>query len=1087
MNTAIRIIRYGRIVLGGVTAGAASLLLGATALAQIFDSSTVSGLGARNIGSATMSGRISAIAARQEKSGTVTLYVGAASGGVWKSDDGGTTFRPVFDREPVQSIGALALDPNNPEIVWAGTGESWTRNSVSVGDGIYKSTDGGQTWANMGLPTSERITRVVVDPRRSDTVFACVPGKLWSDSTDRGLYKTTDGGKSWSLILHGSNASTGCSTITLDPKDPDVMLAGLWDFRRQGWTFRSGGNGPNAISGSGLFRSTDGGAHWTELTATSAKGLPAKPWGRIEAVIAPSNHDVIYAVIENVKTALYVSLDGGKSWERRDDSRNMVWRPFYFARLVVDPANENRLFKMNLRVIASEDGGRSFADASGGSHADWHDLWINPKNPQQVIGGDDGGLWLSYDGGSKWWKGSNLPISQFYHVSVDNKDPYQVYGGLQDNSSWVGDSAYPGGISNSRWENLYGGDGFWAFPDPSDPDYVYAEYQGGSIARINRRTLEARDIQPKALYQEKLRFNWNAPIHMSPDERGTIYIGAQFLFRSRDHGQNWDRISPDLTTNDPQHQRQDESGGITVDNSSAEMYTTIYSISESPLQQGLIWVGTDDGNIQLTRDDGKSWTNLTANLKGVPKSSWVSSIEASRYDAGTAYATFDRHSFGDMGSYIYRTRDFGKTWSAVALPSTPGIRGFVHVIKEDAQDKNILFAGTEFGLFMSLDDGAQWAAFRPNGFPAVPVRDIALQTRDDDLVMATHGRGIWIIDDVSPLRKLSADVLGKPANLIAGRPVQQRIEGNGGWAEGDASYAGDDPADGAVITYYQPKRHVIGKMKIEVLDDQGKVVDTLPTSKRKGLNRVVWSMRAKAPVVPPAASLASASTLGPRVLPGSYTVRLTKADQVYTMPLTVILDRRATFTLADRRAQYDAAQRVSALFGRMSALVAQLNAIRTGTEQIATKLGAKDALREAAERLSGKADTLRKLIVATKEGGAITGEERLRENMDYVYGAITSTEAAPTSYQLARVDALERELRQVESGFASLKANDLLKFNELLKARALPAIDLAAVRRDDDDARGGPATAVLRHMLGLRYTGSFAASFAKSAARAERD
>src|SRR5579871_477304 len=849
-------------------------LMAVPAGAQTVAGATISGLGARNIGSAAMSGRIAAVTGRQEKDGKVTLFVGAASGGVWKSQDGGTTFKPVFDREPVQSIGAIALDPTNPKVVWVGTGESWMRNSVSVGDGIYKSTDGGETWTNMGLPNSEHITRIVVDPRNGNVVYVCVPGKLWSDSADRGLYKTVDGGNSWSLVLRGSNLSTGCSSIALNPKNPDELLAGMWDFRRKGWTFRSGGDGPDAPSGSGLFHSTDEGRSWTPMTAAANKGLPRTPWGRVEVVYAPSNPARVYAFIENVRSALYVSDDGGTTWQERDRSRNMVWRPFYFARLVIDPTNPDRLFKMNLTLIASEDGGKSFTEAGGGAHGDWHDVWINPANPKQVIGGDDGGLWLSYDGGVKWWKGENLPISQFYHVSVDDKDPYQVYGGLQDNSVWVGDSAYPGGITNNRWENLYGGDGFFAFPDPSDANFAYVEYQGGFIARVNRKTLQARDIQPKANYHEKLRFNWNTPIALSPTDRNTVYIGAQVLFRSRDHGVNWERISPDLTTNDPEMQKQEESGGITVDNSAAEMHATIYSISESPRNKNEIWIGTDDGNVQLTRDGGKNWSNVAGNLPQLPKGTWISWVESSRYDPSTAYVTVDRHSFGDMAPYVYRTRDYGKTWTALIGPGTPGVRGYAHVVKEDPRAPNILFVGTEFGLYVSLDAGTTWAQFHPNNLPDVAVRDIAFQTRDDDLVIATHGRGIWILDDISPLRALRPSVLESDAALVPGRTIQQRIESNGGWADGDAEYSGQNPPDGAVITYYQRARQVIGRLKIEVLNAEGTVVATVPPTNRKGLNRVVWSMRDDPPQTPPGATLVFNATRGPRLPPGAYTVRL---------------------------------------------------------------------------------------------------------------------------------------------------------------------------------------------------------------------
>ncbi|HEX3432274.1 MAG TPA: hypothetical protein VHT03_15475 [Rhizomicrobium sp.] len=1037
--------------------------------AQTVAGSTISGLNARNIGSAAMSGRIAAITGRQEKDGKVTLFVGAASGGVWKSQDGGTTFKPVFDREPVQSIGAIALDATNPKVVWVGTGESWTRNSVSIGDGIYKSTDGGETWTNMGLPNSERITRIVVDPRDGNTVYACVPGKLWSDSADRGLYKTADGGRSWSLVLRGANLSTGCSSLTLNPKNPDELLVGLWDFRRKGWTFRSGGDGPDAPSASGLFHSTDGGRNWTPMTANTNRGLPTTPWGRVEVVYAPSNPARVYAFIENVRSALYVSDDGGTTWAERDRSRNMVWRPFYFARMVVDPTNPDRLFKMNLTLIASEDGGKSFTEAGGGSHGDWHDVWINPANPKQVIGGDDGGLWLSYDGGVTWWKGENLPISQFYHVSVDDKDPYQVYGGLQDNSVWAGDSAYPGGITNSRWENLYGGDGFFAFSDPSDPNYVYAEYQGGFVSRVNRKTLQARDIQPKANYHEKLRFNWNTPIALSPTDRNTIYIGAQVLFRSHDHGVNWERISPDLTTNDPEMQKQEESGGITVDNSAAEMHTTIYSISESPKNKNEIWVGTDDGNVQLTRDGGKHWTNVAVNLPNLPKGRWISWVEASRYDPATAYVTVDRHSFGDMAPYVYRTRDYGNTWTALIGPQTTGVRGYAHVVKEDPKAPNIVFVGTEFGLFVSLDGGATWAQFHPNNLPSVAVRDLAFQTRDDDLVIATHGRGIWIIDDISPLRTLRPAVLESEAGLIPGRTIQQRIEGNGGWANGDAAYSGQNPPNGAVITYYQKARQVIGRLKIEILNAEGKVIATVPPTNRKGLNRVVWTMRDEPPQTPPGATLVFNATRGPRVPPGTYTVRLTKGTNVYTMPIAIGLDRRATFTVADRKAQYEAAKHVSALFGRMSALAARILQVRDAAQARAATLPAGDALREKLHALAADADALRKKIVATKEGGAITGEERLREHLDYVYGAIMAVEDRPTPYQMARVAVLEHELKDVEDSFAGLEKSKLADVNGALKAKGLQEITVAAiVPQDGVSLGGGVAGQVAGRLLGLR-------------------
>ena len=1003
-----------------------------------FNSATISGLGVRNIGSATMSGRISAIAGTREPSGKITLFVGAASGGVWKSDDGGTRYRPVFDEQPVQSIGAIALDPKNSKNVWVGTGESWTRNSVSIGNGVYKSTDGGETWTHVGLDKSERVAQIAVSPKNSDTVYAAVPGPLWSDSADRGLYKTSDGGKTWTSILKGPNLSTGCTAIAIDPTDPNIMFAALWDFRRKGWEYRSGGDSPTAPSASGLFRSTDGGNTWTEIRPEVNKGFPTKPYGRIAVAIAPSNAKRVYAFVESPNSALFVSDDDGLTWDRRDKSQWMVWRPFYFANLIVDPKNPDRVFKPDGALIVSEDAGRSFAVVGGfkGTHGDAHDVWIDPTNTQVVLVGDDGGIWYSYNGGSKWWKGNNLPVSQFYHVSLDDSDPYRVYGGLQDNSSFVGESQYPGGITNAQWENMYNGDGFWMFPDPADSDYIYAEYQGGNIARINRHTHEARNIQPRPNYKEKLRFNWNTPIALSPNEKGTIYSGAQFLFRSRDHGQTWERISPDLTTNDPQKQKQEQSGGVTVDNSSAEMHTTIYSISESPKAKSLIWVGTDDGNLQLTRDGGKTWTNVIGNVPGLPKNSWVNWVQASNFNAGTTYAAFDRHTFGDMAPYVFKTTDYGKTWTPLVTPQdAKGVRGYAHVIKEDLAKPDLLFLGTEFGLWVSIDGGKNWAQFKGNHFPAVAVRDLAIHPRDNDLVLATHGRGIWIVDDVTPLRALTPDLLTQEVAFVSARPVQQRIEGSGGWANGDAAFVGDNPPDAAVITYYQRERHLFGKLKLEVLDASGRVLDELPASKRPGLNRVTWAMRAKPPRVPPAAQIAVGGTRGPRLTPGVYTVQLTKAGKVSETKLTIGLDRRVKFSAADRKAQFDAAMKVHALFGGESALMDRILFLRKALAKSSAALPEGDPVRKNVSDFDGKVDAVRKKIVATTEGGAITGEERLREHTDQLYGALLSYEGKPGAYLIAYIDTLKRELTDVTKEFDQLLAQGLPGLNESLKTK----------------------------------------------------
>ena len=1012
------------------------------------DSETISGLGARNIGSAAMSGRIAAVAAVQEGP-RLTVYVGAASGGVWKSVNGGTTFKPVFDKQPVQSIGAITIDPKNPKVIWVGTGEAWTRNSVSIGDGIYKSVDGGDNWVNVGLPESERIAKILVDPTESNTVYACVPGKLWSDSDQRGLYKTTDGGKAWVKVLKGANASTGCSMASLDPQNPKTIYAGMWDFRRQGWTFRSGGNAPDAPSGSGLLKSTDGGASWTDLDANAAKGLPAKPWGRVAVTVAPSKPNVVYAFIEAAvpKNGLYRSDDGGKTWEARDRSQLMIWRPFYFANLIVDPKNENRLYKPDLSLIVSTDGGASFSNIGGGAHGDFHDVWIDPANTDHLITGDDGGLWYSYDAGNKWWKAENLPVSQFYHVSVDLDRPYHVYGGLQDNSSWVGESEYPGGITNSRWENMYGGDGFWMFVDPADPDYIYAEYQGGEIGRVNRRTHETRNVKPLPRYREgKLRYNWNTPIHVSATRKGTIYIGAQFLFRSRDFGQTWDRISPDLTTNDPAKQQQEQSGGVTVDNSSAEMHTTIYAIAESPKNPNVVWVGTDDGNLQLTRDGGKTWTNVARGIKGLPPQAWVSSIDAGHFDEGTAYATFDLHMFGDPRPYAYRSRDYGKTWSALVAPDGP-VRGYAHVIKEDLANPDLLFLGTELGLWVSLDGGNQWAHYKGGDLPAVAVRDLAIHPRDHDLVIATHGRGIWIVDDITPLRALTPATLASNAVFLKARPIVQRIPAQGGWANGDAAFVGPNPPGDAVITYYQKKRHIFGDLTIEVLDQTGRQVGTVPSSKRRGLNRVTWAMRLPPPKVPSAASVAFGAAFGPRLLPGTYTVKMSKDKDTYTTPLVLVPDPRAKHTPAERQAQFDLAMKLYNLLGNMTFAVERMNGVRLALDDRAGKLPAGDALATRLGAASAAVDELRRKIVATKEGGMITGEERLRENLADLYGNVVFYEGRPSATQVERADAIERELADVVAAFDGWAAAELGGLNAALGTKQLEPINAADAAR----------------------------------------
>jgi photosystem II stability/assembly factor-like uncharacterized protein len=591
---------------------------------------------------------------------------------------------------------------------------------------------------------------------------------------------------------------------------------------------------------------------------------------------------------------------------------------------------------------------------------------------------------------------------------------------------------------------MFGGDGFWMFEDPSDPNYLYAEAQGGEIGRVNRNTHETRDLHPWPNYGEgKLRFNWNTPIHMSPNEKGTLYIGAQFLFRSRDHGQSWDRISPDLTTNNPEWQKQEESGGVTVDNSSAEMYTTIYSISESPKNGQVIWVGTDDGNVQVTRDGAKTWTNVIGNVAGLEKNSWVTTIEASRFDEASAYATFDRHTFGDMRPYVYKTTDYGQTWTALPAQDS-GVRGFAHVIKEDTVNRNVLFLGTEFGLWISVDAGQRWAQYKGTDFPSVPVDDIAVQARESDLVLATHGRGIWIVDDISPLRALTPEVMTATASLLPGRPSIQYFDVSGGWPEGDETFRGRNRPTDAQITYYQKGRHIFGDLKIEIFDQDGKLVDTVAGSKRRGLNRAGWGMRVKAPAVAPAASALFEAAQGPRVLPGKYTVKLTKGDQTYTEALEVAMDPRAKYSLDERKAQFDLSMKVYKELEHMTYAVDAIEGVRDSAKARAAKLTEKDALLKPLQQLSADCDALRSKIVATKEGGMITGEERIREHLGQLYGAVTGYDGKPTDYQVARTESLRHELQDVIDDFQKLAQKSLPAINAGLKKKKMEMISVLA-------------------------------------------
>ena len=969
------------------------------AAAVKIDSGIFGALTARPIGPAITSGRIAAIDG--VGSSPMTLYVGAAGGGVWKTVNGGTTFKPVFEKYN-QSIGAIAVDQAHPETVWVGTGEPWVRNSVSVGDGIYRTTDGGDNWTFMGLPKSERIGKIVVNPKDSSIVYVAVLGSLWNSSADRGLYKTSDGGKTWNKIL-SVNADTGCTDVAVDPQEPDTVYAAMWQFRRQAWTFQSGG------PGSGLHRSRDGGKTWEKLK----EGLPEGELGRIAIAVAPSRPSTVYAVVESKTSALYRSDDLGRSWRKTSSAKSLGMRPFYFSALFVDPKDYKRVYKPGMVLSVSRDGGETFTDVGSSTHSDHHAVWIDPGRPATVYVGTDGGVYRTQDYGFTWSFLRNLPVAQFYHVSYDMQRPYNIYGGLQDNGSWAAPSQGRSGVQNRDWLNVGFGDGFNVFADSADKNVIYSEWQGGRLLRYDRTTSEAKAISPRPKAGEpKYRFNWNAPAVLSPTDTKTIYLGAQFLFRSRDRGESWERISDDLTTNDPTKQKQEDSGGLTIDNSGAENHCTIVAIAESPLNAKVIWVGTDDGNLQLTRDGGKTWANVISNVPGVPKDIWVTSVEPSRFQAEMAYVTFDGHQAGDMKTYIYRTDNFGKTWRPIAAE---GLKGFAHVIREDRVKPELLFAGTEDGLYLTLDGGLRWAQFTGN-LPNVAVRDIAIHPREHDLILATHGRGVYVVDDITPLREITPEVLQSKLAVLETRPAPVKFSGIEQVFGGDDEFAGRNPPEVAYVTYYMKERHVMGDFKIEIYDASNQLITTLPGGSRRGINRVEWPMRLKPPKVPPAAGLEGGSITGPMVPEGTYTAKIRKGDETYSAQIKLVGDPVLPHSAEDRKLQQTTAMRLYRLIERLAFVDASVTDLRDQADQQSKKLKPDDATYKTLDGSRAKMDGLHKTLVATREG-LITGEERLREQIGELYGEVSRYAGRPTQSQVDRAKVLEGEVETAAKSF----------------------------------------------------------------------
>ncbi|MFP4624332.1 MAG: WD40/YVTN/BNR-like repeat-containing protein [Gemmatimonadota bacterium] len=879
-------------------------------------------LDARPIGPPGTSGRVAALAVspRDERE----IWVGAATGGVWKSVDGGFTWTPVMDSVPVGSIGAIGIAPTAPDVVYVGTGESSVRNSMGVGRGVWKSRDGGRTWTHLGLERTERIQAIVVHPSDPDVVWLTALGPAWSDGTERGVFKSTDGGATWRKVLY-VDERTGAFQLVMDPSNPEHLLASTWEYRRWPWFFESGG------PGSGLWQSWDGGESWDRLTADD--GLPQGELGRIGLGWATNDPTVVYALVEAERSALLRSDDGGSSWRAVNTDRDVNERPFYYSRVRVDPTNENRVYRVSGDLTMSEDGGRTFRNIAPWSsvHVDHHAFVALPDG-HTIITGNDGGVYFSHTRGDSWRFVENLPLAQFYHLSVDDRVPFNVYGGLQDNGSWMGPSqvwetpSFAGAnIVAHHWEELGFGDGFAALIDPSDPTLGYAMSQGGSLMRFDLATSGSQGIRPPAPDSAtELRFNWNAGIAIDPFDPTVVYYGSQFVHRTADRGETWEIISPDLTTDDPEKQRQAESGGLTLDVTAAENHTTILTIAPSPAERGVLWVGTDDGNVQVTRDGGASWTNVVDRVPGVPDHTWVPHIEASRHVAGRAYVVFDGHRSGDWETYVFRTDDYGRSWRALAPDQ---VDGYVHVIEEDPVEPNLLFLGSEFGLYFSLDGGDSWRKWTHGGYPAgVPTRALVVHPRDADLAIGTHGRGAWIIDDIRPLREMAAGArrtdgadgaraadatpAGKPAHFFEVPDAVQHERGVTGpfYFPGDTKYQGPNRPYGALISYWvapATAEAASGPGAIEILQADT-VVRTLKAPVEAGVNRIVWGLERKG-LPDPDADEDDPEPSGPEVFPGTYDVRLTIGDHTAGATVRVLPDPRREKSLAvlqENLAQY---------------------------------------------------------------------------------------------------------------------------------------------------------------------------------------
>jgi photosystem II stability/assembly factor-like uncharacterized protein len=985
----------------------------------------------RCIGPAIMGGRIDDFAVVEGD--TDIIYAATASGGLWKTVNNGVTWEPVFDGQSTSSIGDVTVAPSSPDIVWVGTGEPNNRQSSSWGDGVYKSEDAGLTWKCMGLRDSHHIGRIVIHPQNPDIVYVAALGRLWGPNKERGLFRTTDGGRTW-VNTKFIDENTGFVDVAIDLENPATLYAAAYQRRRTAYGFNGGG------PGSGLYKTTDGGDTWVRLI----NGLPEGTTGRIGLDVYRRNPGIVYAIIEHKEGGIFRSEDKGATWKRMSMTNP---RPMYYSQIRVDPNNDQRIWVLGAAMYVSEDGGKTFrTDSVREIHGDYHAMWINPADSGHMVVGSDGGIHISYDRGRSWDFVNSLPIAQFYEVGYDMRRPFSVYGGLQDNGSWGGPSATwtSVGITNDEWARIGGGDGFYTRVDPDDHNTIYAESQDGYLFRFDLRSGESKSIRPEpADEKETYRFNWNSPILISPHNPKKVFYGGNKLFVSRDRGDNWEE-TVDLTT---QADRQKLAiMGVVPDASTLSRddgvshYGTITTIAESPLQEGVLYAGTDDGLVQASRDDGKSWRNSTPPASLVPKTTYVSRLEASRFSKGRVYVSFDGHRGNDFKPYVLVSEDFGANWTSLSL----GLPEFspVSVVREDLHNPDLLFVGTERGAYFSLDRGGSWVRIKGN-LPVVPVDDIAIHPRENDLIFGTHGRSIWILDDMTPLSQLTADILAAKSHLFDIRPALIFNPYNSKGNTGHKFFIGPNPPRGALISYYL-KEGGQEEAKVTIVDPQGNTIREFKGAKEAGLHRLNWDLR-YAPVSGEGGTEVRRFSLpAPYVLPGEYRVTLQAGGRETVKTVKVEGDPRIEVSDADRRAQHDALMSLYRLAPLMSAAEKTLNALRSQLEDAAemTKKasGAPPAVKEAIQAVQAEVQGVRKEIFGDPQAGFQAMRLSVRGRLLSFARSIGSYTGAPSDRQLQGIATNSEKLKTMVEKINTIIDEDIPRLNKLMDENNIPYI-----------------------------------------------